>query len=255
MSNNKTVVPGMGNSMGSSNQQGVTSVPAGMQQPNAKEYKGTCFPGMNQMTPNAMGANDAHKPIMGFLYSVSRTANGEYWPLYLGLNTIGRGTNCSIRLQEGMVTDNHAELVIRPMKNPDRIMAFIKDSASTCGTMLNGSSLGFEPQECHSGDIITIGEHYELYLILVDAKTLGLAVREDFIAVDGGLQTPQQVFGGPGFVSQPMNGAAMMGQSQMHGGFPTMPQGMPQAQGFPNQPASPQQQNAGGTVLMNALKR
>lgn len=246
MSNNKTAVPGMGNSFGFPNQQGVTS-PMGMQQSNSQEYKGTCFPGMKSGIPNPAGGHDAHKPIMGFLYSVSRTANGEYWPLYLGLNTIGRGTSCSIRLQEGTVTENHAELVIRSMKNPDRIMAFVKDSASTCGTMLNGSSLGFDPQECHNGDVITIGEHYELYLILVDAKTLGLSVREDFVATEGGLQAPMSPFGG--FTSPTPNATAVMGQPQGNGGFPPMPQG------YPQQPASPQQQSAGGTVLMDALKR
>lgn len=245
MSNNKTVVPGMGNSFNHPNQHSVTSAPMGSQPSHTAEYKGTCFPGMNQNAINTMGAGDAHKPIMGFAYSVSRTANGEYWPLYLGLNTIGRGTNCSIRLQEGMVTDNHAELVIRPMKNPDRIMAFIKDSASTCGTILNGSSLGFDPQECHNGDIITIGEHYELYLILIDVKTLGLTVREDFIATDGGLHTPQATFGGPGFAQQSQNV-----------GIPSMPQNFAQAPGYHNQPAAaPQQQGTVGTVLMDALKR
>ena len=243
MNNNKTVVPGMSYQ----NQNNVTTAPIGKQQSQPAEYNGTCYPGMNQGLLHTMGANDAHKPIMGFAYSVSRTANGEYWPLYLGLNTIGRGTNCSIRLQEGMVTDNHAELVIRPMKNPDRIMAFIKDSASTCGTMLNGSSLGFEPQECHNGDIITIGEHYELYLILIDAKTLGLSVKEDFIAVDGSLHAPQAAMGIPGFAQQPFAGN--------NGGFPSNPQGFPQPQSAPNQPAAPRQQNSGGTVLMDALKR
>jgi pSer/pThr/pTyr-binding forkhead associated (FHA) protein len=243
MSNNKTAVPGMGNSFGFPNQQSVTS-PMGASQAPIQDYRGTCFPGMNPGGAKLAGG-DAHKPIMGFLFSVSRTANGEYWPLYLGQNTIGRATSCSVRLQEGMVTDNHAELVIRPMKNPDRIMAFIKDSASTCGTMLNGSSLGFDPQECHNGDIITIGEHYELYLILIDVKELGLAERTDFISVDGGFQD----YGMGGFPQQPI-----VGQPQNN--FNTMLQGFPPQQGFQGQPSASQQQPAaGGTVLMDGLKR
>lgn len=246
MSNNKTAVPGMGNSFGLPNSQGPVTAPIGATQ--NQDYRGTCFPGMNQGAPSVQG--DAHKPIMGFLYSVSRTANGEYWPLYLGLNTIGRGTSCSVRLQEGMITDNHAELVIRTMKNPDRIMAFIKDSASTCGTMLNGTSLGFEPQECHNGDIITIGEHYELYLILVDAKSMGLSVNKDFIPVDGGLQSsfsvPSSPWATPGATS-------FMGQPQ---GSPQMSNYM-QSPGYHGQQSvpQPQSQSAGGTVVMEGLKR
>jgi hypothetical protein len=44
--------------------------------------------------------------------------------------------------------------------------------------MLNGNSLGFEPKECHHGDILTIGPNYELYLMLVDAASVGLAPKE-----------------------------------------------------------------------------
>ena len=231
MNNNKTVVPGMGNPFDSSNQQPQMSVP--------QSYSGTCVPGMGQN--RATGEQETQKPIMGFLYSVSRTSCGEYWPLYLGLNTIGRGTNCSVRLSESTISENHAELVIRQMKNPDGILAFVKDAISTCGTMLNGSSLNLEPQECRSGDIITIGEHYELYVILIDAKALGLSKCEEFRPAEGALGgTPSGMPGG-------------------FGGFPQMPS-MPQMPSpggtalFGQQPQQPQQ-NGGGTVLMDALKR
>ena len=70
------------------------------------------------------------------------------------------------------------------MKNPEKVIASISDARSTNGTMLNGVSLGFTAEECKNGDIITIGENYELYLILVDAATLGLSVSKDFIAIE-----------------------------------------------------------------------
>jgi hypothetical protein len=38
--------------------------------------------------------------------------------------------------------------------------------------------------ECKNGDIITIGDNYELLLILIDAPTLGLSVSENFIAIE-----------------------------------------------------------------------
>lgn len=130
---------------------------------------------------------DPGKPILGFLYSVSRTAYGEYWPLYVGPNAIGRGDKNAICLSEASVSDNHATLVIRRMQNNGEnngIFVFLQDTGSMFGTMLNGITLDFNPKECHSGDIITIGANYELYLVLIDPQSLGLTQKEDFKAVD-----------------------------------------------------------------------
>lgn len=116
-------------------------------------------------------------PIAGFLFSVSRTANGEYWPIYEGPNQIGRGPQSIVKLEDNQVSERHATLVIRPMMEAGvktGVLVYIEDNASICGTMLNGTSLGFEPKECKMGDIITIGPNYELYLMLVNATALGL---------------------------------------------------------------------------------
>lgn len=233
MSNNKTVVPGMGNASGFGN-------PAnqGFQQ-QGLGYNGTHFPGMNvNPAGNTPSADTTHKPIMGFLYSVSRTGVGEYWPLYMGLNTIGRATNCSVRLSEATISDNHAEIVIRQMKNPDSVLVSIQDARSTCGTLLNGSSLGFDAHECHNGDIITIGEHYELYFILIDAKALGLKVREDFVSVGGAGTSP---IGSPIGVSNPY--------TQPVGPQYTQMPGSPMGGGFQ------QQQPQSSTVIMPGIKK
>ncbi len=50
--------------------------------------------------------------------------------------------------------------------------------------MLNGESLAFTAVECKNGDIITIGDSYELLLVLIDVNEIGLAVSDNFIAVD-----------------------------------------------------------------------
>ena len=97
------------------------------------------------------------KPVVGFLYSISRTAAGEYWPLQIGQNIIGQGPNCDIMLPEGTVSSEHAVLVVRKMKKPEKVIASLSDARSTNGTMLNGESLGFSAVECKNGDIITIG--------------------------------------------------------------------------------------------------
>ena len=203
MSTNKTVVPGMVNAYEPQSQTQATWGNSAQQtpqpQPQQAAYNATYFPGMpsvNQTAPQGgttpqTGAPEIHKTVMGFLYSVSRTSCGEYWPLYMGLNTVGRSTSCSVRLSEATISDNHAEIVIRQMKNPDSVLVSIQDARSTCGTLLNGSSLGFDPHEMHNGDIITVGEHYELYFILVDTKSLGLAPRQDFIPA-AGIATPMQ---------------------------------------------------------------
>lgn len=143
---------------------------------------GTCVP--NGM-PNPMGepiySQSPQKPIIGFLYSISKTGSGEYWPVHIGSNTIGRSNDCDIRLQEGTVSDKHAVLVVRVMKNPEKVIASICDSSSTIGTMINGESLGFDQKECFNGDILTIGAHYDLLFILIDAKQIGLKVCSEFI--------------------------------------------------------------------------
>ena len=123
------------------------------------------------------------KPLLGFFYSVSKGIKGEYWPLYLGANTIGSDSGCSVCLKEATVTKKHATLVIRQMQNQCEdvgLCVFIQDDYSMCGTLVNGVALDFNPKECKSGDIITIGENYELFLILVDPKGLGLEPKKDF---------------------------------------------------------------------------
>ena len=142
-----TVVSGMTDQVAGTPNQGVQSV-AEPQQPKRPITTG--------------------KPVVGFLYSVSRTAAGEYWPLQIGQNTIGQSPDCDIMLPEGTVSSEHAVLVVRKMKKPEKVIASLSDARSTNGT----------------GDIITIGDNYELLLILIDAPTLGLSVSENFIAIE-----------------------------------------------------------------------
>lgn len=162
--------------------------------------KGTVVPGMmgngNGHRPNVSvqpDFSDPHqptsqmvmtgKPVVGFLYSVSRTMAGEFWPLHVGKNVIGKSAQCDVVLSEGTVSGEHAVLVVRKMKNPERVLASIEDRQSTNGTLLNGESLFLEAVQCKSGDIITVGDNYELYLILLDPVSMGLKVAENFIPI------------------------------------------------------------------------
>lgn len=182
MSSNRTIIPGMDSPYTNSTPEAYHGV-----QPlsgNSVPEGGTCVP---SGIPNAVGEpiynQPSQKPIIGFLYSISRSGSGEYWPIHIGSNTIGRSSDCDICLQEGTVSDKHATLVVRVMKNPEKVIASICDSSSTIGTMINGESLGFEQRECYNGDILTIGAHYDLLFILVDAKQIGLKVCGEFIQV------------------------------------------------------------------------
>lgn len=134
--------------------------------------------------PTQVHSTNNGKPIVGFLYSISRTAFGEFWPIHIGQNTIGQNPDCDIVLAEGTVSSDHAVLVARKLKKPEKVIASLCDSRSTNGTMLNGESLGFNPVECNNGDIITIGDNYELILVLIDAASLGLQVSDSFIPVE-----------------------------------------------------------------------
>ncbi len=133
------------------------------------------------------------KPVVGFAYSISRSPVGEFWPLHVGQNTIGKDPSCDIVLNEGTVSAEHAVLVVRKMKNPEKVIASVSDARSTNGTMINGMSLGFQAEECKNGDIITIGDNYELYIVLVDVAELGLKVSENFVHVD---EAPEDIMPG-----------------------------------------------------------
>lgn len=175
MSSNKTIIPGMETAYDEQTTFDTQCV-------NASNGTQVSAPfATAPIATNTGYAPSNQKPIVGFLYSVSRTSSAEFWPVRIGSNSIGRSNDCDISLGEATVSEQHAILVVRQMKNPEKIIASICDARSTCGTMINGESLGFDQRECFNGDIITIGEHYNLYFILIDAKQTGLNVCHNFI--------------------------------------------------------------------------
>lgn len=196
MSQNKTVIQGLepdSRSMGGSFGEGTQS----FYTRGARQHRGTVVPGMEDINSHQPQVNQSQlspaaqpqvrrvvnpgKPVVGFLYSISRTAAGEYWPLQIGRNSIGQNPDSDIVLAEGTVSGNHAIIVVRQTKNG--VMAAITDTQSTNGTMINGDVIGFTAEVCNSGDVITIGNNYQLVLILVDAAQLGLVPSKDFIPV------------------------------------------------------------------------
>ena len=194
MSQNKTIIQGL------EPESNYGGAPSGASSNNfysrgnrSSSNRGTVVPGMmeaqagpqttsSEPTSQPRKTVQPGKPIVGFLYSISRTRAGEYWPLQLGKNTIGQNEGNDILLAEGTVSSNHAVLLTRQGKNG--IIASIKDDQSTNGTKINGEPLDFGAEECHDGDIITIGNNYELLIVLIDADKRGLKLSEDFIPVE-----------------------------------------------------------------------
>ena len=122
------------------------------------------------------------EPVVGFLYSVSRTAAGEYWPLHLGENTIGRDADNDIVLPEMTVSGHHATLNIRRLKTTKEYLADISVRGVN-GGFVNDEEVRRDA-DCKNGDFITIGDNYVLYLILVNPFELGLKVAENFAAAE-----------------------------------------------------------------------
>ena len=216
MSQNRTVIQGfeaadtnVGGAMGSN--------PNFYSRGGGAPARGTVVPGMENIASNApRGRHDgppyepepehrqtrpaaATKPIVGFLYSVSRTPLGEYWPLQLGKNRYGKNADADITLAEGTVSSNHAVIIIRQGKTG--LIAAIKDSESTNGTFINGEPIDFSAEECHNGDILTIGNNYKLLFILIDPSKAGLETSKDFIStqVEGDEEAEDEMFDVPSF--------------------------------------------------------
>lgn len=200
MSQKKTVIQGLEPNPNVGKKQ--QSEPTGFYARNNRSVKsrGTIVPGMmdyqqsaadeatqmpRQQQPKARPVATG-KPVVGFLYSVSRVASGEFWPVCIGRNVIGKNADADICLAEATVSDNHAILVVRQLKNTGGVVAAIGDKLSTNGTLVNGEPTPIDggALECHDGDIITIGNNYELVFVLIDVAKLGLSVSPGFIPVD-----------------------------------------------------------------------
>lgn len=148
----------------------------------------TYVPGMQENAPGVKNTKHSHAksntPVIGFLYSISRKGIGEFWPLHLGTNTIGRSEDNDIVLKECSVSEKHATISIKQMKSTGKLIASIRDVGSKNGMFLNEEELDYDNHTCKTNDLITIGTSYKLLLILIDAEQYGLTVADNFVALD-----------------------------------------------------------------------
>jgi len=90
------------------------------------------------------------------MYSFHVEAEGEYWPLYSGHNTVGRedsGEELDIHIKDPTTSSRHAVLI---SDFPGR--AIVQDEGSTNGTFVNDRHLGHRGSvEVRDGDRIRFG--------------------------------------------------------------------------------------------------
>lgn len=184
MSSDQTKVPGIS---GDNDYQNFYSRSQG----DAARYQnvqGTVVPGMNRFAPGVeqrnQRPNTPQVPVVGFLYSISRQGVGEFWPLHIGSNKIGRTPDCDICLAEQTVSERHASLNIKQLKSTRKILASIRDEGSKNGIYVNEDELDYDSHPVKNNDIITIGDNYKLLLILIDAEEMGLSIAENFQPVE-----------------------------------------------------------------------
>lgn len=182
MGNARTVITGMSND---NERKTVYNQPNEPYMPGQMEERMPMAPGTVAGVDNAYWGGQPEpiieKPLAGFLVSVSRTMEGEFWPLRLGENTIGASSDCAIMLNEAKVSENHATLTIQINEEEGyQLNVWINGLNATNGTYLNRKMI--PPQTaipCSNNDKIKIGR-YELILILFDAHKNEMKTAEDF---------------------------------------------------------------------------
>ena len=147
---------------------------------------------------NNSHSQDSQTPVVGFLYSVSKNGFPEYWPLYIGINKIGKSKDMDICLREGSVSDHHADIQIKKMRTKDgRLISTIVDTGSKNGIVVNQEELDYDRHPLKNMDIITVGLNYELIFILIDPVEVGLNINKDFVAIEDNKKSEQEENNGP----------------------------------------------------------
>lgn len=127
-----------------------------------------------------------NRPIAGILYSVSRDACGEIFPVYVGRNIIGSAPECDIYLTEESISQKHAILLIRivTLSNGEKkVTMSLSDTDSDFGTRINDEFISDTIQPLSAGDIIQVGKAYQLVFIPIDAHSYGLAPVDGFTSI------------------------------------------------------------------------
>lgn len=121
-----------------------------------------------------LDSDGAVREICGFLFSISKEEKGEYWPVRIGNNSIGNSSDCNVTLVQSSVKPAHATLVAE--RDQGKITMRISCESSV---LVNGLEVMGETT-CRDRDILTIGNAYQLLLLIADKEKYGLAKAENF---------------------------------------------------------------------------
>ncbi|MDR0550126.1 MAG: FHA domain-containing protein [Deltaproteobacteria bacterium] len=90
--------------------------------------------------------------LTGFLVSYTMSTQGAFFPLREGRHTIGKGLNSTIRINDALLSDQHAVILYRNGKFT------IGDSMSSNGSWVNGQEISDKVTLNH-GDTLRLGSN------------------------------------------------------------------------------------------------
>lgn len=126
---------------------------------------------------------EKNQTVVGFLYTLSHKGEPEYWPLHIGVNTIGSSEGNDIQLSEATISDVHARINIKRLRTRgNALAASIVDVGSKNGIMLNDEELDYEQHTIKNEDIVVFGFNYKCVVLLVDPVRYGLGESDDFVS-------------------------------------------------------------------------
>ncbi len=88
--------------------------------------------------------------VVGFLVTYDQDPLGTSYPLHEGRQTIGRGDDVTIRIEDTQLSKEHAVILYR------NGMFLFEDRLSSNGTLLNGKD-AIGQYELHHGDVLKMG--------------------------------------------------------------------------------------------------
>ena len=88
--------------------------------------------------------------VVGFLVTYDQDPQGTSYPLHEGRQTIGRGDDVTIRIDDTQLSKEHAVILYR------NGMFLFEDRLSSNGTLLNGKD-AIGQYELHHGDVLKMG--------------------------------------------------------------------------------------------------
>lgn len=100
----------------------------------------------------------------GWLVALTGPRAGQDWRLQPGKNTLGRGADTDIALEENSVSSLHAQIWVQ---EDDKVVLVDKDS--TNGTFVNEIQI-FQPTSLHQGDLVRLGEVVKLQWVEFQPK-------------------------------------------------------------------------------------